>query len=511
MSVALPPPLPPEQAPIAEVRQAREGETIRFQTYRVHVLGVNLPELGDASTIVANAETLSNAVRTLADAYYDAGYPGSQLRYALDGDDLYVLVINDPLVDVRAPPELAPYFDGLPLGEPLRDGVFEPGRALADAHAQRIGLNAQMQLTPVVGGRALDFETARTDIDRTRIGFAFSNPGNRFVGRHFLDLDLAHVLDSGDRFGLLWSVGLSELNDEARADEYYDEELSWSRVTPAGLFGLSVHVVDYKSPVQSAEQPLQTTTLDGDLEEYAAMWSYPVVATFASRWIADVQVDFTNKRREAQDETRPRQDDQYPSMQAGLVFTHSTVWLQRDWDLEAGLGLRKGMSNEVTEEGADLAYLAWLPRARADVVWSERLTVGIAAIGQFTADSVPEQSQWVLGGTDALHAWLPGVAVGDSGALALLQVGYRLDAINKFELRPRVFAEYGFSDYRTPPPGAPADRIGLADIGAELTARYASWIEASLAGAIPILDDDLDGAERDRSHAGLLFRVAVTF
>src|SRR5690606_4673206 len=119
-------------------------------------------------------------------------------------------------------------------------------------------------------------------------------------------------------------------------------------------------------------------------------------------------------------------------------FTHSTTWLGRDWDLEAGLGLRKGLGNEVTDEGADLAYLTWRPSLRAEVAWAERLSAGVAAVGQFSQDTVPEQSQWVLGGVDALHAWLPGVAVGDSGALVLLQVGYRLDPVAGFELLPRV-------------------------------------------------------------------------
>src|SRR3546814_15428450 len=66
----------------------------------------------------------------------------------------------------------------------------------------------------------------------------FGNPGNRFVGRHFLDVDLHHSDDSGDQFKLLWHTALTGISD-GRTDDYNEETLSWARVTTSGVWGPS--------------------------------------------------------------------------------------------------------------------------------------------------------------------------------------------------------------------------------------------------------------------------------
>lgn len=504
MTVALPPPLPPQQADVASIRQAQEVGVFRYQAYRVHVLGADVLGAGKLDPIFANADTLSNAVRALGRAYYDAGYPGAQLHYALVGEDLYVAVDLGALTDVQAPEALAPYFDDLPRGEPLTDRAFEKRRALAEAYAERALLYADTRLTADDGGRVLDITAHDSDARAFHAGAAFSNPGNRFVGRHLLDLEASFVRDSGDELGLLWSIGLTGLNDDARADEYYDETLTWSRVTPQGLFALTAHVVDYK-------QPTATVTVDGDLEELQAAWSYPLAATFASRWIVDARVDYTSKRRSAPGLGESAQNERYPSVELGTDFTYTTLWAGLPWDLEAGLTLRRGLRGTTADSGAELDYLVWRPSARADAAIGDRVTAGIAFAAQFSGDTTPEQSQWVLGGTNAIYAYLPGVAIGDSGALALLQVEYRFPPYKGVELRPRAFAEYGYARYETPPPGAPEGSVHLADVGVEISARLRSWLEASLAGAVPIKDDDLGPAIRDDSDAGLLFRIALSY
>lgn len=504
MTVDLPPPLPPAFVDAGAIRDQRELGIVRYGAYRVHLLGPEVLDLDALTAIVTEAETLSNAVRALSRAYYDAGYPGAQLYYALLGEDLYVAVDLGELAAVEAPEALAPYFDDLPRGEPLTDGEFERRRALAAAYAERARLYGDTQIVPQGRARSLQISAHETDARATRGEIAFSNPGNRFVGRHFADLEVTHVRDSGDEFNLLWSVGLTDLDEDARTDEYYDETLTWSRVTPHGLFGLTGHVVDYK-------QPLSTVTVDGDLEEIQALWSYPLAASFASRWILDVRADYTRKRRSAPGLGASAQDERYPSAEVGNTLSHTAIWLGLPWDFETGLTLRKGLRSQTTAYGADLDYLVWRPSARADATLGERASAGLAIAAQLTSDTTPEQSQWVLGGSNAIYAYLPGVAVGDSGGLALLQFEYRLPTAEDIGLRTRAFAEYGYARYEGSAPTGAAQRVELADVGLEISARYKRWLEASLAGAVPILDDDLDAAVRSDGDAGLLFRVALSF
>ncbi|MFP5304854.1 MAG: hypothetical protein ACLGI7_03405, partial [Gammaproteobacteria bacterium] len=150
MTVAAPPPLAPEQGELTVIRRQQEVGTIRFQSYRLHLLGAADVLSADAHVdAMDEADTLSNAVHALAQAYYDAGYPGALLRYALDGEDLYIHVDLGTLTDVRAPDSLLPYFDDLPRGTPLTDRELEPRRTLADAFVDRAGLYAETALVPV--------------------------------------------------------------------------------------------------------------------------------------------------------------------------------------------------------------------------------------------------------------------------------------------------------------------------------------------------------------------------
>jgi hemolysin activation/secretion protein len=505
MTVAAPPPLTPEQGELTVIRREQEVGTIRFQSYRLHLLGAaDVLSAGAHVDAMDEADTLSNAVRALAQAYYDAGYPGALLRYALDGEDLYIHIDLGTLTDVRAPDSLLPYFDDLPRGTPLTDRELEPRRTLADAFADRAGLYAETALVPVGEGRRLDISAQETDAERTHAKVAFGNPGNRFVGRYLLDIEASRTRHTGDLFKLLGSVGLSDLDDDARADEYYDATLTWSRVTPSGLFGLTGRVVDYK-------QPIGDTTIDGDLEEIQGTWSYPLAATLTTRWIFDARIDYTRKRREAQEPDLPLQNEQYPSLETGVDFTHAMIWLGKPWDFETGLTLRKGLRSSTAASSAETDYLLWRPSARASVTLRDNLAAGAAIIAQLTSDTVPEQSQWVLGGINAIYAYLPGVAVGDSGGLAQLQLEYRLPRFDEIEVRPRAFAEYGFVDYGASTPERSGGTVELADIGVEINARLRSWLEASLAGAVPVLDDDISAAARDDTDAGLLFRIAVSF
>src|SRR3546814_19550471 len=104
---------------------------------------------------------------------------------------------------------------------------------------------AQSRLQATEGGAQLRFEPDGRELPTTGMQVDFGNPGNRFVGRHFLDVDLHHSDDSGDQFKLLWHTALPGISD-GRTDDYNEETLSWDRVTTAGVWGLCGHEFDFR-------------------------------------------------------------------------------------------------------------------------------------------------------------------------------------------------------------------------------------------------------------------------
>ncbi len=502
MSVSLPPPLPPEWSELSMVEDGQTATVVKYDSYRIHLLGPQLIDARELATLIAAADTLSNAIRAVAQAHYDAGYLGAQLRYARNADDLFLLVEARELTSVDASAPLQHYFSDLVTTAPLRDREFEPRRILAAAHAERAGVTAISKLARTNAGQQLQVDLLEERHRRTSVAATYSNHGNRFVGRNLLDLQLQHTTAAGDSAELMFTAAPTRSEDAA--DDYYEGSLGWNRVTRYGLFGVSGHLIDYKQAEDGAR-------VDGDLEEYQAAWSYPIAATLSSRWIIDLSMDYTSKRRSAVEDIVDGQDEQYPSAQAGIDFLHEGLWGDRSWDMLLGIDARKGLRGSQGASGAALDYFLWRPRGHIKLEVTERVVVGLAVAAQFSSDSLPEQSQWVLGGADAIYAYLPGVAVGDRGVLAVLQAEYQSIEIGGVQLTPRVFVEGGTARYVATEQFPDEAEVTLVDTGIEISAGLRDWLDASLAYARPLKDEDLPDDTRDRAEAGLLFRVTARF
>ena len=533
MAVTLPPVIPPQQAGVEQLqRQATESAAFNFQSYRVHVLGAAVLDGDTLASATQQAATLSDVVRKLAALYYEAGYPAAQLRYGLAGSDLYVLASPGKLASVEGPQALEPYFEDLIGLDPLTDSAFERRRVLATVHADRAGLQVEPVFRPDPSGDAytMTLEPVPDAPDPTRFKVEVGNPGNRFVGRHFLDLDLRHGLASGDEFNAIWRTGLKGLNDDEAADRYDEEMLSWSRVTRYGIFGLSGRNVDYRIdlrtesdrplsrllrnllpflPPNTVEQPIK-----GDIRQAEAAWAYPLAADFHSRWSVNAKIDYTHKELELRSRDTRIQNQEYGSIEAGTAYGRTIELGEQRLDLDGGLSLRKGLGDDESDQAAslaDLGYLLWRPQLSARLSQGD-FSTRLELYAQLTRDTVPEQSQWVLGGLGNIASYLPGVAVGDSGGLARLQFDYKLFGKGeRYALVPRAFVEYGYARNEHPQAGLPGGTPTIADAGIELLFSYSSWLDASLAYAEPFHDQDIDRRTLNDAEANVYFRAALKF
>lgn len=506
MAIDLPAALPPEQLVMHVPADAATVE-LDFRGFRLHLHGSAPASADELERLIEPAEDLSAAVRLLADLYVEAGYPAARLHYFLVDEDLHLLVRRGHLTDIDAPQRLRPYFDDLVGASPLRDRDLEPRRVLASLHADRIGQDYTAEFAPDgLDGRTLQLRAVDDDADPPWLSVGVGNSGNRFTGRYLMDVLVEQSLETGDRFRFGWQTALDGLNDSQRSDRFDDYAAGWSRVHPAGVFGLQAQLKRYAFTVSTPSSAGERAS--ARILELVADWQYPLWAAADHRVIASSQLDYTSKRARLADGTT-LQDEAYPSVQAGLEGSWLTSWpAPQQLTLTVGVDLRHGLGRD--DDSVDERYVIGRPRLTAALILEDRWELLFHGEAQITRDTVPEQSQWVLGGVDALAAWLPGIAVGDSGSLARLQLSHlETPAPFDIELIPGVFVEYGRARFEPPDPvGRTAE---LADIGTFLDARHPLGIRARASVARGIADSGIDRDALARAQATFHFSIAVSF
>lgn len=512
MAVFAPPPPTPEQATVASVREAgREVASVAYRDYRIHIHGAAVLDADAIAAAMAAAGTLSDAVRALAQAYCDAGYPATRLYYARVDRELYVLVQPRGIVAVRAPEPLRRYFEGLPGREPLRTTDLEPQRVLASAHADRAGLTAEPIFVRESGGEVLDLKP-HDGPDPTSLALEFGNPGNRFSGRYFLDLEIHHARPSGDEFDLSWSRALTGLDDGNGAEDFDEQNLGWSRVTPWGLFWLRGRHVSFSQQQERGGPGTGAATYDGSTRELDLSWSYPVFADLDSRTTFDLGIHYT-QHEQAEILGAEVLSQEYGALQAGVFHAVRLRLRERELLIDGGVTLRGGLGDERLNDplvAADLGYALYQPELHIELPLRRNWNLRLESFAQYTDDALPQEEQWVAGGFDSLQAWVPGVAVGDRGALVRLVVGR--DAPEPgFRLKPAVFVEHGYAEFEIAPPGYPGGEQWLTDAGLELSADLDGWLQAKLVWAQPLQEDGIDQARLDDSEANVFFSLKAQF
>ena len=232
MSVELPPPATPQQGTVEQLQsQAGSGITVTFQNYQLHVAAGDILDQETVQNAVALADNLSNAVRNIGAAAYLAGYPASQVTYALSGQDLYVLVVPGKISGIRASEALKPYLSGLENADPMRDTDLEGKRVLASMAADRAGIAVFPVFEPDGnGGQVLDFEKNNKASDPTSVRAEFGNPGNRYASRYFGDLEVKTASIWGDEFRVFVREGFQHLDANQHPGDYHEQNAGLGRV-----------------------------------------------------------------------------------------------------------------------------------------------------------------------------------------------------------------------------------------------------------------------------------------
>lgn len=520
MAIALPPPSAP-QLSTAEAVQAGGTEIVRlsWQQNQVHVIGAELIDKARIEEAISTAATLSDVVRQIQSAYYVAGYPAVQARYALVEPDLYVLVLPGKVTRVVAEAPYAKYFDQLAGADPLSDEKLEPARTLASIHSDRKGEDPAIEFQPEEGGAALVLKGSESGPPQGVVGLEFGNPGNRFAGRHMANYFVRGAWGTGDELrvdGRHAFVGLDKPSSPSK--DYREHTVSWNRVNTLGLFGIKARYVGYQQEFDADIGLGASTIFDGKIQQYEAAWVLPLSADFNSRWNANIKADYTKKTYEISQNNLQVQRQEYGSAEIGTDYARVLAFGDQRFDVSAAVAVRSGLGDNETDtpiKAADFGYLLFRPTVNIALPIGESFTAGLGLAAQITSDTLPEQQQWVMGGIGNVEAFLPGVAAGDSGGLARLFLQQPFTMLGML-VTPRVFAEYGYAKLENPfeAPFVAVAQSGatqsVADAGVSLAVRVTSWLETRLSYAESFHEKNVVDAAQDATDANMFFSVAAT-
>src|SRR5687767_14286778 len=132
---------PPASSPITAPLATQPSVLVaQFKGYRIHVVGDPAQMPDQLARSIQKAESLSHLVHIVSTAYYIDGFPAAKTLYVLSGRDLYVMVVPQRVVEIKAGPPFFAYFESMTAEDPLTVPNLERRRVLASLHADRAHL-----------------------------------------------------------------------------------------------------------------------------------------------------------------------------------------------------------------------------------------------------------------------------------------------------------------------------------------------------------------------------------
>lgn len=509
MPIDFPPPPTPQQGDLAtlQAESAAGAVSVNIGIYVLRVFAPGIFSESEIRSITEGMLDLSRAVRALNGAAQSKGVVAPRTRYFRDGDDIYVSITAGSLAAVDAPKPLKRYFTGLIGEKPLLLGDFEKKRLLAGVHASRMGADFAPVLAPVQGGGyQMTFKRGTETVSSGSARVNFSNFGNRFTGREFVDLDVREGSRWGDEFSAQarTAAKLTGIDDVEPGNEYNELQLGWNRVTPYGLFGLSGRMIDYR-------QQFGTLAFNGQINFLDVGYTGIVVSNASQRLTVQARADYVEKTLDFAASGILAQREPYASLELGSTWIASFRLLGQGLLSQATIAVRRGLGDWGPERTAsDLDY--WLLRPAYSLrMLGEGFSGELQLLSQLASVAVPEQQQWVVGGIGNLHAYVPGVAIGDRGVSARLVGEAPMLMLGNVSFKTRLFLEWGAAEYSQAAAGQPQARQSASDVGGELVLGFGRFFETALAAAMPLHDSGIDRQTRDDARADFLFRFSGKF
>ena len=540
MAIDLPPVMPPQLATQEQIQQAErfEGAVVERRINGVLLRVMNAPYLSaeQLQALLAEADSPSAAITALGRRYYSMGQLLVSLQYYRIGDTVTVMVDQSRVQGLRGNPRVTHFFGGLVGDADLQLHEFDRARVPANIYSQRAGLDYQISYEHHPDQAViLDFiEQSAAEPDAGDLGVEVNNQGSRFLGRYFAQLDGARRFSTGTELRGAYRTVVSDWGEARDGDDYHQFSLGVDQPLRYGVYGIEASHIQYKrrfevenvtgggfclpplipcTPVtQTQVLPLEAEISEVTLQGEQLLYSNPLR-----------RLNLFERLSYVDSEISPEQggdallDEKYAALEVGARYTMRETLFGKPAVARVELAAKVGLSDDDgsfgREQGNDVAigrrsaeFLIAKPAAALNLSVAERSELRLSFQGQWVDDvQLPQQQQWVLGGSQSLSAWLPGTLIGDDGYLSSVALQRRYEW-GRWRLVSSIFVEYGsarFSDNN--------DELGdwqsLADAGVGLTLDTDFGLQSRLLVATSIHEDVSDEARLSQQEADFFWTL----
>jgi hemolysin activation/secretion protein len=452
---------------------------------------------------LADASTPQAAVDALNQAYRRAGYLLVAIRAQVQGTQVALTVVQGQITTINANTGMKPFYRDVEFDPEVTENQLIRRNILAEMYANRSGLGFRPSVGPAPqpGGSVLSIDTPSQPGFKPFSGsVVFGNYGSRYVGGDVAALNLQAQPGDGWLLAANYSHGLPNLTKASEGSRYDAGALSASKVTPWGIYGLSLNRSSYRLGVAGAPYYPQGQTQTAALTGSQLAWASPTARLSLNQAVTHVAY-----KSEVLGGSYTLADQNYNYLTLGAQGSHNLSVGGLPGSVSLAVGYNLGLS---APRGTLIYDLSSAPQTRfhywtASASWQQTLPRGwsgnLTASGQWGLDTLPANQLWVVGGYGSLSAFSASLS-GDGGYLLRAVAQTPSWTWGGWQVSAQGFAEQGAVTTHYNPPGSPGWRM-LADVGVGLTFTAPWKTQLSLTAARPVASKNVPSATFNSQRA----------
>lgn len=436
-------------------------------------------------------------------AINEAGIVNASVLIRSEAGRYSAWVMTKPISKLDGAEPLQAYFASFDSDDPVARSDFEIASRYAEVHARRAGFEPYALYESEANNTAGTTMKLRVEDQRKSpwdYSYALNNAGQRYLGRWFTNLGTAYTKLDSTRLGARLSTSLPALGDDPSEAHYLGIGLFEDHVQSWGLTRVDLQYAEFDyldfgngrrrlaaDAVGEAPPRVEAsiTTMSFGAEQLlhaGPQWS----------WSLDGLVGGKHYRRRVAEQ---------PDSNSTESYGHATVGLRSRWQAPdawgrpvwfARLALRSGLGLGKLENDAQENFIAPTLETGAAINIGPAGRISAELAAQHSADPLPESEEWLLGGSQRLRAWLPGVIVGDRGQYQALRYQPPTLALGEFGLVLELGYERGAATFVRRDETGERPRQVLSDLFASLTLETSSPWMLAISAAKPDQSSGVD-------------------
>ena len=444
---------------------------------------------------LAEATNAAEVEQGLLRAINAAGIVNASVVVRAQAGHYSAWIIADAIRRLDGAEPLHHYFARFDSDEPIARSDFEIASRYAETHARRAGFEPYALYESSPGGNAGTTMKLRVEDQRKSpwdYNYALNNTGERYLGRWFTSIGAAYTQLDSTRLGAQLSSSLPALGEDPSDGHYLGIGLFEDHVQNWGLTRFDLRYADFDYLDFGSGRRLSSSVVSQPpprVEASIASFSFGAEQLLHAgplwSWSLDGQIGGKHYRRRVAEQPESNSTESYSHATAGLrTRWHAPeAWGRPVWF--ARLALRTGLGLGKLEADAQEHFIApsLETGAAINIGPAGRISAELAA--QHSADPLPEAEEWLLGGSQRLRAWLPGVIVGDRGHYQALRYQPPTLTLGKVGLVLELAYERGVASFVRQDAAGERPRQMLSDMFANLRLETSSPWSVEISAAKP--------------------------